>query len=138
MYVIFLGKCTILFCDLGCIALPSQRTLRDYTHFIQSLTGFSVGVDKYLMEVVKANTLEEFQKCIALVLDKMHVKEDLVFSKHSGSLIGFVNLGNINDLLLRYESSLESKSSATSPNLAKFILAFMVRGLFTPLQFPYA
>ena len=68
----------------------------------------------------------------------MHIKEELIFSKHSGNLIGFVNLGSVNDLLLRYESSLESGSSDTFPILAKSMLVFMVRGLFTPLQLPYA
>ena len=51
------------------------------------------------MEVAKIVTLEEYQKCVGLVLDEMHVKEELVFSKHTGNLIGFVNLGSVNDLL---------------------------------------
>ena len=61
-----------------------------------------------------------------------------MFLKHSGNLIGFVNLGSVNDLLLKYESYLKSESDKTSPQLAKSMLVFMVRGLFTPLQFPYA
>ena len=39
--------------DSGVIALPSQRTLRDYTHFIQSSMGFSEEVDQQLMEAAK-------------------------------------------------------------------------------------
>ena len=31
--------------DSGCISLPSQRTLRDYTHFVKSTSGFSAEVD---------------------------------------------------------------------------------------------
>ena len=46
------GKAYDTIRDTGCIALPSQRTLR-YTHFIKSSTGFSADVDKYLMEVAK-------------------------------------------------------------------------------------
>ena len=45
------GKAYDTIRDTGCIALPSQHTLRDYTHFIESSTGFSADVDKYLMEV---------------------------------------------------------------------------------------
>ena len=33
----------------GCISLPSQRTLRDYTHHVQACTGFSIDVDKQLV-----------------------------------------------------------------------------------------
>ena len=36
-------------CDSGCIALPSQRTLRDYTYFLQSSVSFSSDVDQHLM-----------------------------------------------------------------------------------------
>ena len=129
--------------ESGVIALPSQRTLRDYTYFIQSTLGFSDDVDRQLMEAAKVDTLEEFQKCVACIMDEMHIKVDLVFSKHTGALIGFVNLGKINDLLVQYERSLESPhssdfSSSRSLPIAKTMLVFFVRGLFTNFQFPYA
>ena len=28
-------------------------------------------------------------------MDKMHIKEDLVYNKHTGKLVGFVNLGRV-------------------------------------------
>ena len=77
---------------------------RDYTYFIESTVGFLDAEDKQLMEVAK---LSEFQKCVDVVLDEMHIKEDLVFSKNSGDFIGFTNLGQTNDLLLQYERTLE-------------------------------
>lgn len=70
-------------------------------------------------------------------MDEMHVKEDLVFSKHTGSLIGIANLGNINDLLMQYKHSIDADQDSSIP-LAKMMLVFFVRGLFTNLQFPYA
>ena len=88
------------------------------------------------MEFSKVKTLEEFQKCVTLIMDEMYIKEELVFNKNSGNLIGFVNLGEINNLLLEFEHSLESDNVA--PSLAKTMFVFMVRGLFTSLQFPYA
>ena len=39
-----------------------------------SLRAQRADVDKYLMEVAKIDTLEEFQKCVGLVLDEMHIK----------------------------------------------------------------
>ena len=39
--------------ESGCIKLPSQRTLRDYTHVFKSVSGFSVDVDVQLMKDVK-------------------------------------------------------------------------------------
>ncbi len=121
-----------------CISLPSQRTLRDYTHFVKSTVGFSDDVDQQLFEVAKVQSLKEFQKCVAVVIDEMHIREGLVFDKHSGKLIGFVNLGDVNNLLLKFKQSLQSTHSVLPAPLAKCMLVFLVRGLFTKLQFPYA
>lgn len=52
-------------------------------------------------------------------------------------MIGFSNLGEINEHLLQFERSL-LKDTPTSPQLAKTMMVFMVRGLFSSLQFPYA
>lgn len=71
-----------------------------------------------------------------LLLDEMHIKEDLVYSKHSGEFVGFANLGNVNQQLLDFEKLLDQ--STTPQPLAKSMLVIMVRRLFTKLQFPYA
>lgn len=39
--------------NAGVIVLPSQRTLRDYTHYIPSTIGFSDKVDKMLFDTMK-------------------------------------------------------------------------------------
>ena len=36
---------------------------------------------------------------MALIFDEVKVKADLVYDKHTGALIGFVNITNINDHL---------------------------------------
>lgn len=65
----------------------------------------------------------------------MSIKEDLVYDKHTGQVIGFVNLGEVNNHLLLFEQLLNDKED--DPVLAKSMLAFMVKGLFTSLRFPY-
>lgn len=57
-------------------------------------------------------------------------------SEHTGALIGFANLGDINHHLQQFEQSLQGDNIAEQ--LAKSMLVLMVRGLFTKLQFPYA
>ena len=121
----------------GCVKLPSQRTLRDYTHYVRALPGFSDDVDKQLIEAAKLQTYEEFQKYVVLVMDEMHIKEDLVYDKHSGELVGFVNLGETNNHLLQFEQEMEGSTSEHEP-LANSMVVIMVRGLFRHLQFPYA
>ena len=122
-------------CDV--ISLPSQRTLRDYTHFCASSSGFSTNVDKQLTHAASMHTLEDWQKNVILLLDEMHIKENLVYDKHTGTLIGFTDLGEVNEHLLRFERSINNTSHDDKP-LAKSMMTFMVRGLFTSLKFPYA
>ena len=78
-------------------------------------------------------TLEDFQKHVCLLGDEMHIKEDLVHDKTSGELVGFVNLGNINEYLIKLEQNLLQATSA-SPALGSSVFVFMLRGLFTNLM----
>ena len=66
------------------ISLPSQRTLRDYTHHIKAEPGFSSNVDTQLCNATRMGECEEWQKHVILLIDEMHIKEDLVFDKHTG------------------------------------------------------
>ena len=121
----------------GCLQLPSQRTLRDYTHYVQAATGFSTEVDGMLMKAAKVDSCPEREKCMILLLDEMHIHEDLVFDKHTGAMVGFANLGDINEHLVQFEKGLADDRPA-APQLAKTMVVFMVRSLFSKLQFPYA
>lgn len=123
--------------ESGVVSLPSQRTLRDYTHYIPPSTGFSSEVDQQLIAAAQIEKLEDWQKCVIVILDEMHIKEDLIYNKHSGEFIGFANLGSINAQLLAFEEALCSTPETPEP-LAKSMLVIMVRGLFTKLRFPYA
>ena len=124
--------------DSGCIVLPSQRTLRDYTYYVQSSTGFSAEVDKQLIDATKPDQAKEWEKCVVLVMDEMHLREDLVYDKHSGALIGFANIGDTNEQLLQFQQLVERDETTDDQPLAKTVLVFMVRGLFSSLQFPYS
>lgn len=68
----------------------------------------------------------------------MHLKSDLVYDKHTGELIGFTNLGEMNMHLLNLEKSLDHCTPEEPTPLAKSLLVFMIRGLFSSLQYPYA
>ena len=80
-------------CESGVLKLTSQRTLRDYTHYIKASTRFSTEVDKMLVRAAKVESCFKREKCIVLLLDEMHIREDLVYDKHTGELIRFTNLG---------------------------------------------
>ncbi len=125
----------------GLIALPSQRSLRDYTHHFQAKVGFSDEVDQQLVSHPHVRGAEVWQRHVILLLDEMHIREDLVYNKHTGALVGFANLGEITSHLQEFERSLETTETTKTqacPPLAKSMLVIMVRGLFTKLQLPYA
>ena len=61
----------------------------------------------------------------------MKAKEELVYNKHLGKIIGFTSLGDINDELLRIENE-------DRPKVAKHVLVLMVRGILFKMNFPYA
>ncbi len=60
------------------------------------------------MEAADISSLAEYQKCVAVIMDEMHIREGLVYDKHSGALLVFTDLGNVNNLLAEFEPSLSS------------------------------
>ena len=120
----------------GVVTLPSERTLRDYTHVVKAQSGFSDDVDEQLKREAKIESSPEYQRHVCLVFDEVKIKEDLVYNKYTGELIGFTNLGEVNECLDRFEQACLGTSE--QPHLATHMLVFMVCGLVSDLEFPYA
>lgn len=116
----------------GFIKLPSERTLTDYTHYFTNKVGFQDEVNEQLVQEVSLQSLPDTRKFVVLLIDEMKVKEGLVYNKHTGEIVGFTSLGDVNDDLLRLEQEGEH------PLVAKYVLALMVRGIMFRLNFPYA
>ena len=141
--------------DAG-LFLPYQRTLRDYTYCTKSTTGFSSSVDQQLLLASKALTCEEWKKYVVVLIDEMHIRyvevlskcafdiyvsymvhrEDPVYGSETGTLIGYTDLGEVNNHLLAFEQSVVNDTKEHREP-AKTMLTFMVKGLFTPFKFPY-
>ena len=56
------------------------------THYVPAVIGFSAASDKQLFEAANISDCQEWEKYVVLILDEMHIKEDLVFDKHAGKL----------------------------------------------------
>ena len=74
------------------LTLPTLRTLRDYKNAIHPTTGFIMKVFEKLCKT--AEILQRFQRFVVLSFDEMKIQQNLVFDKHSGELIGYVDLGD--------------------------------------------
>ena len=124
------------------LVLPTDRTLRDYTHFIKSETGIQAKVTEQLISETNFDDLEEWQKFVGIIFDEMKIKEGLVYDKHECKIKGFIDLGDINNHLMIFENSITDTSNHNSSTntlpIAKQMLTFMVRGIFIKLNFPYA
>ena len=67
-----------------------------YSHADKAEPGFSKEVVLELTVAAKVMMCKEWEKLVVIPLDEMYIKEDLVYNKHSGTLIGFTNLGEVN------------------------------------------
>ena len=117
------------------LSLPSNRTLFDYSHYMESDLGVNPRVVEQL--IVKANKLgcyDELHKSyVGLLHDEIKIKADLVYKKNTGELIGYVNLDNVTNELLLMEDLVGKKRS-----LAEYMFVTMVRGITTNLCYPLA
>ena len=116
----------------GFLKLPSERTLRDYLHYFSSKPGFQSEVHQQLLEEANITALPESRRYVSLIIDEMKIKEGLVYNKHTGNIIGFTDLGDVNNQLVLLEQECEH------PAIATHVLAVMVRGIFFKMEFPYA
>ena len=71
-------------------------------------------------------SLQKKKKWCGLILDEMKVKQNLVYSKFTGAVIGFTNLGSINNKLLQLEHDCQADEPHTS--VATQFLVVMVIG----------
>ena len=122
----------------GVIRLPSERTLKDYKHFTPSICGFSLSTDLQLLDHIKQQKPHQLSKYVNIVIDEMYIKEGLVYDKSTGTLIGYEDLGEVNNVLMEAEHKFHNPSNSFQRPLAKRMLVIMVRGLFNSLKFPYA
>lgn len=111
----------------GFLILPSQRRLRDYRNYIRPQRGFNPEIVNELKQKVK--DFSDIEKYIVLLFDEVKVQENLVWDKHTGELVGYVDLGDIDTNYATLQ---------TVDELATHILVFMVRSIVNPLKFTLA
>lgn len=103
--------------DTGFIRLPSERTLRYYTHVFQSKVGIQPEVNDQLADEANLDALEDYQKYVGVIFDEVKIKEGLVFNKYTGQIIGFTDLGEVNNKIAELEQSTDKPQRSLSPCL---------------------
>ena len=85
-------------------------------------------------EIYEQKKFQKHQTIVGLLQDEIKIKSDLVYNKHSGELIGFIDLGDIDNEIQNMEESVKNENKP----LARYVLVLMVRGVSSNLKFPLA
>lgn len=93
----------------GMISLPSERTLFDFSQWTKAESGFNTNVLEKLLEEIDIENYKPFEKNVGIIHDEVKIKGDLVFSKSTGQIIGFVNIGDFNNKLSDFEKGVRAK-----------------------------
>ena len=91
--------------ESGFLSLPCTRTLRDYTHHVKSGIGFLPQVTEQLIKEARVDSLKNYETHVALCFDEVRIRENLVYDKYGVRIIGYIDLGCVNNELLKFESS---------------------------------
>ena len=111
----------------GVLKLPTLRRLRDYKNYIKPERGFNQNIIEELRQ--KTKDFSDPEKYMVLLLDEMKIQENLVWDKHTGELIGFVDLGDID---VNYATLQKTDDIATH------VLVFMLRSIVNSFKFSFA
>ena len=111
----------------GFVVLPSERRLRDYKNYIHPKQGFNHQIINELKNKIK--DFSDIERFMVILFDEMKIQENLVWSKHTGDLIGFVDLGDVN---LNYATLQETNA------IASHVLVFLLRSVVNLFKFSLA
>jgi len=117
------------------LALPSKRTLQDYTHIIKFQAGTSSEIINRLKKDMDFEHSSPSQRKVGLLTDEMTIKSGLVFNKSTGKLVGFTELSEVNEKLRSLSSDIQ-ETEAQERQLADHMLVVMVRSIFKPSHIP--
>ena len=117
----------------GFLALPSERRLFDFTHFVQAKEGIKEAILNLLKDKKDKLTLADHEKFFNLLLDEMTIRSDIVINK-KGEVIGCVNLSKVEESIANLESDLNSSSSKPREEVSKKVLVYMIQGICQSVQ----
>ena len=71
---------------------------------------------------------------VVLAFDEMKIHEGLVFNSETGSIVGFVDTGDMNSRIKSFEAHVLGKEEGAR-EVASLMLALCVRGIFVKLDY---
>ena len=114
-----------------------MNTLKKYVNFTNASSGFNPDIISKLIEDSKINSLKEFEKNVSLIFDEIKIKSGLIYKKSSGKLIGFTEMGELNEEINEFQRGCDEGKSELDRQFSKYVNMFMVRGIFSNLCYPF-
>ena len=119
------------------LCLPHVNTLKKYINFTEAKSGFNPDIVEKRIEDSHLAELSELQKNVSLIFDEIKIKSGLVFRRSTGKLVGFTEMGELNEELRVLQDNLDGSKSLDERDFAKYVNVFMVRGIFSNLCYPF-
>jgi len=120
------------------LVLPHINTLKKYINFTSPTSGFNPDIIDKLIEDSKLASLEEFQKNVSISFDEMKLQAGLMYNKSSGKLVGFTEMGEVNEEISNFNSQCkEMPEEDLGRKLARYVNVFMVRGICSSLEYVF-
>ena len=104
--------------------------MRDYKSYIRPTRGFNPDIANNLVK--KSASFSEIERYVTILFDEMRTQENLVWDKHPGELIGFVDLGDINDI------NVNLATLKNTQTLTTHVLVFLVKSVVNPLSYSFS
>lgn len=125
--------------DTGVLLLPDKRTLRDYSNCFKVGSGLDSGfLDLVKKDFNNRSDPKDSDVWVGIIHDEVSLRKDLVFDD-SGKLIGFVDLGSVQNSIDDLEQCLSAEqNSPITPEEATHMFVFMVVSLFSDWRMPVA
>ena len=114
--------------------MPDINNLKKYINYTTSKSGFNPDVIKKFVIDSKLHKLEPFQNNVSICLDEMKLQQVLVYKRSSGKLVGFCEMGDINQEIESFQARCVDKENSIwtiSKTLAKYVNVFIVCGIYT-------
>ena len=121
--------------DSELLILPDKRTLRDYSNCFKVDAGFDPEfLDSIKRDFNERSNPKDYDVWVGVIHDEVSLRKDLFFDDE-GKLIGFVNLGSVQNSIDDLEQCL---SSSIIPEQATHMFVFMAISLFSDWKMPIA
>lgn len=91
------------------------------THVFESRVGIQPEVNDELASEAKLVALKDYERYVCVIFDEVKIKEGLVFNKHTGQIIGFVDLGDVTNKIQDLEQMDTDNKVHASLNGARLV-----------------